>query len=393
MPKWSIPDLPFFDDSHHALADRLSAWVAGAEAHSEHVAHGSPYWAEECRAAARELADLGFLDLVVPDLSQGRPRVDLRAVCLLREAISFRSALVDSVFTMQGLATAPLWMTAGADALAQRYLPPVRRGEKIAAFALTEPSAGSDVASVETSALREGDHYVLNGAKRWITNAGAADHYIVVARTGEAPGARGLSAFMVDADTPGLRVLPPVELMAPHPIGDLEFSDCRVPIAQMIGGPGEGFKAAMRTFDLFRASVGASAVGMARRALAETVPHVQQRKLFGGPMASLASVQSSIATMALDTEAAALLVYRAAWLTDTREGRQTEAVAMAKLGATEAAGRVADAAVQLFGALGVARGSVVEQIYRDVRPMRIYEGASEVQKLVIARSILGTKSL
>jgi len=381
---WTIPDLPFFEDSHRQLAARLSEWVAGAEEPAE---HGSPYFADECRTIAREMAQWGFLDYVVPAPGVADPRIDVRAVSLIREALAYRSALVDSVFVMQGLATAPLWLSRST-ALCDAYLGPARRGEKIAAFAVTEPNVGSDVAALETTAVRDGDHFVINGTKRWITNAGAADHYIVVARTGEAPGARGLSAFMVDADTPGLKVPPPVEMIAPHPIGDVVFTDCRVAADRMIGVPGEGFKAAMRTFDIFRTSVGAAAVGMARRALSETVERMKTRRLFGGPMGGMPTVQATMADMSLDTETASLLVYRSAWLSDTREGRHSDAVAMAKLGATEAAQRVADSAVQLFGALGVARGSIVEQIYRDVRPMRIYEGASEVQKIIIARALM-----
>lgn len=381
---WTMPDLPFFDDTHRALGDRLSDWVASAPDYPE---HGSPYFADECRSIAAEMARLGFLDYLVPAASDPSPRIDVRAVSLIREALAFRSALVDSVAVMQGLATAPLWLS-GSTQLSAIYLDPARRGEKIAAFAVTEENVGSDVAALETTAQRDGDDFIINGVKCWITNAGAADHYIVVARTGEAPGARGLSAFMVDADTPGLSVAPPVELIAPHPIGNLIFTDCRVPADRMIGAPGEGFKAAMKTFDIFRTSVGAAAVGMAQRALIETTERMRSRQLFGKPMGEMPTIQAKVADMALDTRTASLLVYQAAWLRDTREGRHSDAVAMAKLGATEAAQRVADSAVQLFGALGVARGSIVEQIYRDIRPMRIYEGASEVQKLIIGRALL-----
>jgi acyl-CoA dehydrogenase len=229
---------------------------------------------------------------------------------------------------------------------------------------------------------------VLNGTKAWITNAGVADQYIVVARTGEAPGAKGLSVFIVDADSRGLTVGPPDDMVAPHPIAGLRFEDCFVPARQMIGAPGEGFKAAMSTFDIFRTSVGAAAIGMARRALDETLERVTTRRMFGKTMAELESVQARLADMALDTESGALLVYRAAWARDVRGGRVSRDVALAKLGATEAAQRVIDSAVQLFGGQGVARGCIVEQLYRDIRPLRIYEGASEVQKLIVARSLL-----
>ncbi|MFG1427733.1 acyl-CoA dehydrogenase family protein [Roseixanthobacter glucoisosaccharinicivorans] len=389
MRAWDIWDLPFFAPSHRDLASRLKEWQAQSQDEGE---GGSPYFARECRSFAREMAEWGFLDYVVP--APGRAasqRLDVRAICLIREALAYKSALVDSVFIIQGLATAPLWQ-AGTERQRQDYLDPCRRGERIPAFALTEPDAGSDVAAVATTATADGDHYVLNGAKTWITNAGAADFYVVVARTGEAPGARGLSMFIVDADVPGLTVTSPLRLVADHPIAGLQIEDCRVPKTNMIGSAGAGFKAAMATFDVFRPSVGAAAVGMARRALAETLERVEARRMFGHRMAELETIQSRIADMVLDLESAALLVYRAAWAKDTREGRLSRESALAKLGATEAAQRVIDSAVQLFGGLGVARGSVVERLYRDIRPMRIYEGASEVQKLVIARNTMSTKA-
>ncbi|RBW51210.1 acyl-CoA dehydrogenase family protein [Marinobacter sp. F3R11] len=381
---WRMPDLPFFDESHTELGERLTEWVKGA---AEPEETGSPYFADECKTIAKEMAEWGFLDYAVPAEGGLNSKIDVRALSLIREALAYRSGLVDSVFVMQGLATAPLWLT-GSDELCSTYLEPARQGQKIAAFAVTEPEAGSDVAALKTTAERDGDHFILNGHKRWITNAGAADFYIVIARTGEAPGSRGLSAFMVDADTDGLEIGPEVEMIAPHPIGEVIFRNCRVPATNMIGAPGEGFKAAMKTFDIFRTSVGAAALGMARRALAETIGHTKSRELFGGPLAQMPTVQATLADMALDVETSSLLVYRSAWLKDVHEGRHSGAVAMAKLGATEAAHRVADNAVQLFGALGVARGSTVEQIYREIRPLRIYEGASEVQKVIIARSLL-----
>lgn len=385
MVAWDIWDLPFFDPSHLALAARLREWQAQAADESE---GGSPYFADECRHFAREMAEWGFLDHVVPPPGQAATaRLDVRAICLIREALAYKSALVDSIFVIQGLATAPLWI-AGTDRQRADYLDPCRRGERIPAFALTEPDAGSDVAGVSTTATPDGDHFALNGAKTWITNAGAADFYIVVARTGEAPGARGLSVFIVDADTPGLSVTPPLRMVADHPMAGLLFEDCRVPKANMIGGPGAGFKAAMATFDVFRPSVGAAAIGMARRALAETLERIESRTMFGRRMADMETVQSRIADMVMDVEAGGLLVYRAAWAKDCREGRLSRESALAKLGATEAAQRVIDSAVQLFGGLGVARGCVIERLYRDVRPMRIYEGASEVQKLVIARNTI-----
>jgi len=254
--------------------------------------------------------------------------------------------------------------------------------------AVTEPEAGSDVAAIATTARRVGDGWLLDGEKIWITNAGAADHYIVIARTGEGPGAKGLSAFMVEAGSPGLEIGPHRAMIASHPIAGLTLRQCHLGSDRIIGSPGEGFKAAMATFDTFRTSVGAAALGMAKRALQEVLVRVNRRRLFDRPMSELESVQAKLADMTLDIDASALLVYRAAWTKDVRAERASREVALAKLGATEAAQRVIDTAVQLFGALGVARGTVVEQLYRDIGPLRIYEGASEVQKVVIARALL-----
>jgi acyl-CoA dehydrogenase len=267
-------------------------------------------------------------------------------------------------------------------------LEPCRRGQRIAAFALTEPETGSDVASMTTEAKLDGAHYVLNGAKTLISNAGMADHYLVVARTGEAPGSRGLTMFLVDADTPGLHVSDPIEFIAPHPAASLRFEDCKVPVANRIGEAGQGFKAAMAAFDIFRPSVGAAGVGLARRALNETLAHTEQRRLFGKPMHGLEGVQMALADMATDLEGAALLVYRAAWAHDVRGERGAYEACMAKLAGSEAAGRIVDRAVQLLGGKGVTRGHIIEQLYREARPMRIYEGASEIQKLVIARNLI-----
>ncbi|MGI4812999.1 MAG: acyl-CoA dehydrogenase family protein [Janthinobacterium lividum] len=383
MNRWNLWDWPFFEPRHHELAARLREWQQQHQPLDDLSQH-SPYLADEARALARELAEWGFLEFALP---RDGGVIDVRAVCLIREALAYRSALADNTFVMQGLGTAPLWL-AGSVALRERYLDACRRGEHLAAIAVTEPEAGSDVAAIATTAQAVAGGYVLNGSKIWITNAGAADHYIVIARTGEAPGARGLSAFMVDAGTPGLTIGPHTEMIAPHPIAGFTLTDCRVPAGNLIGGPGEGFKAAMATFDIFRTSVGAAAIGMARRAMDEALARVSTRHLFGKTMSALESVQTKLAEMALDTESGALLVYRAAWQRDVRGGRVSREVAMAKLGATEAAQRVIDAAVQLFGGQGVARGCIVEQLYRDIRPLRIYEGASEVQKLVIARALL-----
>jgi len=339
---------------------------------------------DECKAMVRSLGAAGLLDYAVP---RGDAPFDVRSVCLIREGLTYQHALADAMFAMQGIGTMAI-RRFGTDAQRERYLEPCRTGQRIAAFALTEPETGSDVASMTTEARLEGDHYVLNGAKTLISNAGMADHYLVVARTGEAPGARGLTMFLVDAETPGLDVSDPIEFIAPHPAASLRFDGCRVPVANRIGEPGQGFKAAMAAFDIFRPSVGAAGVGLARRALHETLVHTDQRRLFGKAMHGLEGVQMALADMATDLEGAALLVYRAAWAHDVRGERGAYEACMAKLAGSEAAGRIVDRAVQLLGGKGVTRGNIIEQLYREARPMRIYEGASEIQKLVIARNLI-----
>jgi len=380
---WSIWDWPFFESKHRLLSDRLQEWQAQSVAEVDE-ASASPYFADECRRLALELARWGFLDYAVPSSSG---HADVRAICLIREALAYKSALADNVFVMQGLGTAPIWLTENASLIA-RYVEACRRGERIAAIAVTEPDAGSDVAAISTTAFPTKGGFLLNGEKLWITNAGVADQYLVLARTEEGAGARGLSMFAVDASAKGLHIGPPAQMIAPHPIAGLSFRDCFVPESHLVGTLGGGFKLAMSTFDIFRTSVGAAAIGMARRALDESRSRVKSRRMFGGFMSELPGVQSRLSDMVLDTEAGALLVYRAAWMKDTKSGRVSREVAMAKLGATEAAQRVIDSAVQLFGGLGVSRTCIVEQLYRDIRPLRIYEGASDVQKLVIAREYL-----
>jgi acyl-CoA dehydrogenase len=375
---WSLWDWPFFDASHHALAERVEAW-----SQTSHDAQGLSM-ADECRRMVRSMGEVGLLEYVVPPIGGA---FDVRSVCLIREGLTYHHALADAVFAMQGIGTLALRRFGSAE-LQERYLGPCRAGERIAAFALTEPETGSDVASMTTSAVLDGDHYVIRGAKTLISNAGFADHYLLVARTGEAAGAKGLSMFMIDADTPGLEIGDPIDFIAPHPAARLSLNDCRVHRRQRVGEPGQGFKAAMAAFDVFRPSVGAAAVGLSRRALHETLCHASRRRLFGKTMVSLDGVQMNLADMSTDLEAAALLVYRAAWSHDVR-GRSTPYEAsMAKLAGSEAAGRVADRAVQLLGGLGVTQGQLVEQLFREARPMRIYEGSSEVQKLVIARDLL-----
>jgi acyl-CoA dehydrogenase len=375
---WSLWPWPFFDDRHHALAERVEKWS------QEHRHPGATPMVEQCRAMVRSMGQAGLLDHVVPPLDEP---FDVRSVCLIREGLTFHHALADAVFAMQGIGTLAIRRFGSAWQKA-RYLEPCRSGERIAAFALTEPETGSDVASMSTSARKEGDHYVIDGAKTLISNAGFADHYLLVARTGEAPGAKGLSMFVIDADTPGLEVGPPIDFIAPHPAASLRLKGCKVHETQRVGEPGQGFRAAMAAFDVFRPSVGAAAVGLARRALDETLRHASRRRLFGKAMAMLDGVQMNLADMATDLEGAALLVYRAAWSHDVPGKSSPYEASMAKLAGSEAAGRIVDRAVQLLGGLGVTQGQLVEQLYREARPMRIYEGSSEVQKLVIARDLL-----
>jgi len=384
MKPWPLWDTPFFEDRHRAFARTLLELELPEVDEEGDLGTAS-------RILARALGEQGLLDVVVPPGAEtGAARIDLRAVCLAREVLAYRFGdLADSVFVMQGIGTAALWQTGSAD-LCRRVLPTARRGETIAALALTEPDTGSDVANIATVAERNGDGWRITGNKTFISNAGFADHYVVVARTGEAPGARGLTAFLVDADAPGLTAGPPIRFMAPHPAAPLRFDAVPVGPDRVIGAPGQGFKVAMATFDVFRASVGAAGIGAGRRALDESLGRVTTRRLFGKTMAEMDGVQTKLAEMATALESAALCVYRAAWAKDTTGDRCTRDVSMAKLTGSEAAATVVDAAVQLFGGAGVAHGSVVEKLYREVRPMRIYEGASEVQKLVIARDLIKT---
>jgi acyl-CoA dehydrogenase len=374
--------LPFFDGDHRAFVAELHRWVQSANVlDDERNADAS------CRAWVRALADAGWLRACVPAAQGGaRDALDVRTLCLARETLAYRSAFADFAFAMQGLGSAPISLF-GSEELKRRYLPNVAQGRCIAAFALSEREAGSDVAALATTARRDGDAYVIDGEKSWISNAGIADLYVIFARTG-GDGARGLTAFAVDAASAGCSAGKRVETISPHPLGALRLERCRIPAACRIGAEGEGFKIAMATLDVFRSTVGAAALGFARRALAESVEHARSRKLFGSALGALQLTQSALATMATDVDASALLVYRAAWTKDGGAARVTCESAMAKWFATEAAGRVCDRAVQLFGARGVARGEIVERLYRDVRALRIYEGASEIQQVVIAKALL-----
>jgi acyl-CoA dehydrogenase len=375
-------DWPFFDEEHRAFATGLERWAAQADVlDDERNADAS------CRAWVRALAENGWLRACVPGAFGGlRAELDARTLCLGRETLAYRSALADFAFAMQGLGSGPIALFGNSE-LQRHYLPNVAIGRCVAAFALSEREAGSDVAALATRARRDGDSYVIDGEKTWISNAGIADLYVVFARTG-GDGAKGLTAFAVDASTPGCSAGKRIETISPHPLGTLRFDRARVPAACRLGEEGDGFKIAMATLDVFRSTVGAAAVGFARRALFESVNHAKTRKLFGAPLAALQMTQSAIAAMATDVDASALLVYRAAWMKDTGRTRVTRESAMAKWFATEAAGRVCDRAVQLFGGRGITRGEIVERLYRDVRALRIYEGANEIQQIVIAKQTL-----
>ena len=375
---------PFFDDGHRRFAESMSRW---ADATLPALPHDDIDQA--CRARVKALGDAGFLKAVVPAEHGGlHPRLDVRTLCLAREILAFRDGLADFSFAMQGLGTASISLFGSAE-LKARYLPRVREGKAIAAFALSEPEAGSDVAAMATTATPDGPAHVrIDGAKTWISNGGIADHYVLFVRTGEGPGAKGLSAFVVDADTRGLEIAERIEVIAPHPLATLRFDGMRVPLANRLGGPGDGFKVAMATLDVFRSTVGAAALGFARRALAETIERAATRKLFGAPLGELQMTQAAIADSASDVDSSALLVYRAAWTKDQGATRITREAAMAKMVATEAAQRVIDRAVQLHGGFGVTKGVKVEELYREIRALRIYEGATEVQKIVIARELL-----
>jgi acyl-CoA dehydrogenase len=371
-------ELPFFEDRHRAFAEKFSAWVETEIAPRDHVDEAGVD--AEARTLVKLLGEAGWLKPCVGD-------IDVRTLALARDILGYHSGLADFCFVMQGLGSGSITLFGGA-ALKARYLPGIATGARIAAFALSEPDSGSDVAAMATTARKDGDDYVLDGAKSWISNAGLAHQYVVFARTGEAPGARGLSAFVVEADAPGLRVRERHAVIAPHPLGTLEFSGCRVPASQRLGAPGEGFKVAMATLDVFRPTVGAAALGFARRAMDEAVGYAGARKAFGKTLAEFQLIQEKIADMALAVDAAALLVYRAAWVKDVMKRRVTREAAMAKLYATEQAQVVIDQAVQIFGARGVMAGATVERLYREIRALRIYEGTTEIQKLIIAGQIL-----
>jgi acyl-CoA dehydrogenase len=367
-------DWPFFEPRHRALARELGAWAVQSVS-QEHAADVDA----ACRAHVKSLGDGGWLNHAVGDA------IDTRAICLIRETLARHSGLADFAFAMQGLGSGAISL-AGSDEQKARYLPRVARGEAIAAFALSEPDAGSDVAALACNARADDDAYVLSGEKTWISNGGIANFYVVFARTAD-KGSRGISAFIVDADTRGFEIAERIDVIAPHPLARLRFNNCRVPNTQRIGAEGEGFKLAMRTLDVFRTSVAAAALGFARRAMDEALRRATTRKMFNGVLADFQLTQAKLAQMATTIDSAALLTYRAAWQRD-QGANVTREAAMAKMVATEGAQQVIDAAVQMFGGLGVVSEMPVERLYREIRALRIYEGATEVQQLIIARELL-----
>jgi acyl-CoA dehydrogenase len=374
---------PFFEARHRELADRLELWTAQYLSDVDHADTD-----KACRSLVTVLGRDGWLKFTAPGEGDA-DKIDVRTLALIRETLARHSGLADFAFAMQGLGAGPISLFGDAEQR-RTWLPKTRTGKVIAAFALSEPASGSDVANIATIARRDGNGFAIDGEKTWISNGGIADFYIVFARTSEAPGARGLSAFIVEAECPGLAIAERLSTIAPHPLARLRFDGCRVPASALIGRAGDGFKIAMATLDVFRTSVGAAALGFARRALDETLKRAANRHLFGAPLADLQMVQGHVADMALEIDAAALLIYRAAWTKDMGAARVTREAAMAKLFATEAAQRVIDTAVQIHGGDGVRSGHPVESLYREIRALRIYEGASDVQKIVIARSVLSS---
>jgi acyl-CoA dehydrogenase len=373
--------LPLFDDRHRVLAEMVDgvgrACISLVDHHDVDAS---------CRALVASLGRSGLLDWAVPEVGGAVPKLDVRGLSIIRAGLGYHSGLADFAFAMQGLGSGALTLF-GTPEQKARWLPGARAGTAIAAFALSEPDAGSDVAALSTTASRDGNGWRLDGTKTWISNGGIADQYVVFARTGEAPGARGLSAFIVPANIEGLTIAERIDVIAPHPLATLKFEACRLPADALIGQAGDGFKIAMSVLDVFRTTVGAAALGFGMRALDEARERARTRKMFGGTLGDLQLTQASIGQSAAELDAAALLIARAGYVKDHGAPRVTKEAAMAKLMATETAQAVIDRAVQLFGGLGVTRGVKVEELYREVRALRIYEGASEVQKIVIARAL------
>lgn len=378
---------PFFDETHRSLAREAATWADGE---APAVTHTNVF--DSCRRLVRRHGEAGWLRYTVPGAHGGaRERLEVRTLCLLRDTFARRDGLLDFSFAMQGLGAGPISLF-GSEALRSRYLPRVARGDAIAAFAISERDAGSDISAIRTTARRDGTHFVIDGEKCWISNAGIADQYVVFCAHPEIDE-RAYSAFVVDADNPGLRIVEQPALLAPHPIGTLALESCRVPEWALVGDAGRGLRVALGTLDVFRSTVGAAALGFARRALDEAVRWSRQRQTFGKPLAEHQLTQARLADMAVRVDASALLVYRAAWQRDQGAERITREAAMAKLFATEAAQRTVDDAVQLLGGRGVLADEPVERLYREVRSLRIYEGTSEIQKLVIAQQVLAAAGI
>jgi acyl-CoA dehydrogenase len=379
---------PFFDEAHRVFKTQLQEWTSKQFADQHGHDESRDAIDRECVSLVKALGQGGWLKPAIAGKAHGGASevIDTRTICLLREELAWHHGLADFAFAMQGLGSGAISLK-GTPEQQAAYLPRVAKGEALAAFALSEPDAGSDVAAMQCSALATADGYRLNGLKTWISNGGIAAFYVVFARTGEAPGARGISAFIVDADSPGLEIAERIDVMAPHPLATLNFNNVLVPHAKRIGAAGEGFKVAMATLDVFRTSVAAASLGFARRALDESIAWAKQRKMFGGTLADFQITQSKLAQMATLLDAATLLTYRAAWLRDQGQ-RITQEAAMAKMTATENAQQIIDMAVQMHGGMGVKKGCIVESLYREIRALRIYEGATEVQQLIIGRDLL-----
>jgi acyl-CoA dehydrogenase len=385
MPDTTYLRWPFFADPHRALATRLREWTAANSTFFSHPAHDAVD--AHCRKLVSELSAGGFTKYVVPKAQGGATeKLDVRSLCLIREHLAYHSGLADFAFAMQGLGSGPIALF-GSDALRSAHLRGIAEGKVITAFAISEKDAGSDLNAMTTATKRDGDHYILNGEKTWISNAGIADQFVVFARFPEL-GERSFIALVVKTTDPGFSVSERIEVIAPHPLGTLRFSDCRVPTDRVVGEPGKGMRVALGTLDVFRSTVGAAALGFARRALDEAVTFAKSRKVAGGILADQQLTQAKFADMALAIDASALLVYRAAWTRDSGAERITREAAMAKLHATDCAQRVIDDAVQIMGGRGVVSGAPVEQLYREIRSLRIYEGTSEIQKLIIAGQVL-----
>ena len=372
---------PFFSDKHRDLYSRLKEFIATDLGTINHDNID-----QSCKKLVRALGEASFLT----HTGEKSGELDVRTLCLIRETLAYHDGLADFAFAMQGLGSGAISLF-GSEEQKQEWLPKTRFGKAISAFALTEPQSGSDVANSTMTAKRDGNHFVLNGEKTWISNGGIADLYTVFARTGEAPGAKGLSAFIVTPEVQGFNVIERLETIAPHPLARLQFSDCKIPATAMIGQPGEGFKIAMSVLDIFRSSVGAAALGFARRALDAALARVETREIQGSKLSNMQMIQGHIADMATSIDTSALLVYRAAWAKDQGQERITREAAMAKFYATEEAQKVIDQALQIHGGDGVKSGVLVEKLYREIRALRIYEGASDVQKIIMARQVLAEK--